>query len=205
MAHQTSVWGTLEAGGGQEARPRKRWIWAFPILIVALSGAAALWYYYPLWNSQSPSTPVRADLALTLQRAGSDYRVTWDAASPVVQAGRRGALLIKDGGFEKELELNREQLLSAGVVYSPATADVSFRLKVFGPGAEPAIASIRLLAGSRPEMAQEAPPVETALPPVVSPPQNLDQPAASLDQPNPEAPATIAQAPISSEAPQSSR
>jgi len=53
---------------------------------------------------------VRADFSLELERAGTDYRVTWDGHSPVVQAAKRGVLLIKDGGFEKELELDREQL-----------------------------------------------------------------------------------------------
>ena len=177
-------------------QPKMRWIWTAPLAIAALLGAASFWHLYPR------SVSAHADFSLELQRAGTDYRVTWDGQSPVVQAAKRGTLLIRDGSYEKELTLDRDQLATAGIVYSPATTDVSFRLELFG-GPEPAVASVRLLAGTRPQVAAEMPVPETALP-AVSAPTPPEQPAPAADQPaavaapaasDTPAPATIAAAP----------
>lgn len=169
---------------------------AIPIIAVVLLAAAAVWRFAPIWNGRGFSAaPVRADFSLRLQRAGSDYRVTWDAAAPVVVAAKRAALFIKDGSFEK-VKLDREQLNSAGLVYSPATSNVSFRLELYGAGPEPAIATVRLLAASRPEVAAEAPAtVDDA--PVTSAPQEEQrpaEPAATVDKPVSEAPVSEAPA-----------
>lgn len=209
MAHQSTVWGSLEAGAPQHAPSRKRWTWAIPVAIFALLGAGAFWHFFPaLTGSSTSAASVRADFSLELERAGTDYRVTWDGHSPLVMAAKRGVLLIRDGGFEKELDLDRDQLATAGVVYSPSSTDVSFRLELFG-GPEPAVASVRLLAGTRPQVAAEAPAPETALPVETAPPletapavvtapppaESTDQPAASSD------PATLAAAPKPEEVP----
>jgi hypothetical protein len=204
MAHQSTAWGSLEAGASQQAHSRNRWIWAIPILIVALLGAAAFWHVFPAWTGRNATgASLGADFSLELERAGSDYRVTWDPHSPVVLAAKRGTLLIKDGPFEKELQLDRDQLLTAGVVYAPATTDVTFRLELLG-GPETAVAGIRLLAGSRPEVVAEspapeetAPPVATGQPPADQPAQSAEQPAPPAEQPAPSA----ADQPAASDAP----
>jgi hypothetical protein len=205
MAHQSTVWGSLEAGAPQSVSFRKRWIWAIPIVIAALLGAAAFWHSFPAWTGRTATTAsLGPELSLELERAGTDFRVTWDANSPAVLAARRGTLFIKDGNFEKELALDREQLASAGVVYSPATTDVSFRLEVFGVGPDPVVATVRLLAGSRPEVAAEAPAAETA-PPVMTAPPPPEQPAETAVQPPSDAPATMAAAPKPDDIPVPSR
>ncbi len=191
MAHQSTVWGSLEAGAPRKASSRRRSGWAIPIVIFALLGAAALWHFFPAWNGQSASA---ASISIELERAGSDYRVTWDGHSPAVQAAKRGTLLIKDGSFEKELVLDHEQLVTAGVVYEPATTDVSFRLELFGAGPDPVVGTVRLLAGSRPLVAAAAS-AETVSQVVTAPPAVPEQPVESADQPATDAPATIAAAP----------
>jgi hypothetical protein len=169
MAHHSSVLGSLEAGGAPAAVSSKRWTWIFPVLAFAPLAAAALWYF-PVRIGQGASTvTLRADLSLRLQKAGSDYRVVWNADSPVVAAARRGTLFVKDGGFEKEIELDRDQLLSASMLYSPATTDVSFRLSVWGKDAEPTVETVRLLAGNKPEPLAALPPADEVM--VVTPAQ----------------------------------
>ena len=197
MAHQSTVSGSLEADAPQHTPSRKRWIWAIPVAVFALLGAGACWHFFPGGSTSAAS--LRAEFSLEIERAGSDYRVTWDGHSPVVQAATRGTLLIRDGGFEKELALDRDQLATAGVVYAPSSTDVSFRLELFG-GPDPAVASVRLLAGTRPQVAA-APAPETVLPveiapPVVTDPALADIPVDSADQPlNSDIPATLASAP----------
>ena len=195
MAHQSTTCGSQEAGAPQHTPSRKRWILAIPVAVFALLGAGAFWHCFPGGNASAAT--LRADFSLELERAGTDYRITWDGHSPLVQAAKRGVLLIKDGGFEKELELDREQLATAGVVYAPSSTDVVFRLELFG-GPDPAVASVRLLAGSRPQAVAAAEPApETVLPVEQAPPVVFEEPPAeSATQPaTPDTPATIAAAP----------
>ncbi len=198
MEQQSTTCGSLETGAPQHTPSRKRWIRAIPVAVFALLGAGAFWHFFP--GGSAAAASVRADFSLELEPAGTDYRVTWDGHSPVVQAASRGTLLIKDGGFEKELDLDRDQLATAGVVYSPSTNDVSFRLELFG-GPAPAVATVRLLAGTKPQVAAVAPAPETAVPvetapPVVTDPALADLPVASADQPpDSEIPATLASGP----------
>jgi len=201
MAHQSTVGESLEPGAPRHAPSWKRWTLAIPVAIFALLGAGAFWHFFPaLTGGTASAASVRADFSLELERAGTDYRVTWDGHSPVVQAAKRGVLLIKDGGFEKELELDREQLATAGVVYAPSSTDVSFRLELFG-APEPAVASVRLLAGTKPEVAAEAPAPVTVLPVEQAPPVVLEAPPAEVPAESAglpaasEVPATLAAAP----------
>ncbi len=221
MAHQSTVWGTLETGAPPAANSRKRWLWALPILTIALLGTTALWRLHPAWTGLSGRAgSVRANLSLQLQRAGTDYRIAWDAKSPVVLAATRGTLFIKDGGFEKVLDLDREQLRSAGVVYSPATMDAFFRLEIFGSGPEPAVATVRLLAGNKPEELASRKPEEPAAAPAAAeqpaatpapevgaapPPEQPaeQQPAETADQPAATAPTTTIAAAAVAPAPDS--
>jgi len=189
MAHQSTERGTSETGAPKAVNSRKRWLWALPILTIALLGTTALWRLHPAWTGLSGRAgSLRGNLSLQLQKAGTDYRVAWDAKSPVVLAATRGTLLIKDGGFEKLLELDREQLRSAGVVYSPATADASFRLEIFGSGPEPAVATVRLLAGNKPEELASRKPEEPAAAPAAAEPTATPAPEVSAAPP-PEQPA----------------
>ena len=194
MAHQSTTWGSLAAAARRHTPSPKRLAWAIPVAIFALLGAGAFWHFFPaLTGGTASAATLRADFSLELERAGTDYRVTWDGQSPVVQAATRGVLLIKDGGFEKELELDRDQLATAGVVYAPSTADVVFRLELFG-GPENAVASVRLLAGSRPQVAAEVQAPETVVPVEQAPPVVFEEPPA-------ETPADVAARPAASEVP----
>ena len=201
MAHQSTTGGSLEAAAPQHTPSGKRLVWAIPIAIFALLGVGASWHFFPaLTGATASAASMRADFSIELERAGTDYRVTWDGHSPAVLAAKRGVLLIKDGGFEKELELDRDQLATAGVVYAPSSTDVVFRLELFG-GPEPAVASVRLLAGARPQAVAEVPAPEKVLPVEQAPPVVFEEPPAEAPadataQPaTADAPATIAAAP----------
>lgn len=221
MAHQSTASGSLDAGAPQHAPSRIRRIWVIPVAVFALFGAGAFWHFFPaLTGGSASAASVHADFTLELERAGTDYRVTWDGHAPAVMAAKRGVLLIRDGGFEKELDLDRDQLATAGVVYAPSTSDVSFRLELIG-GPEPAVAAVRLLAGSKPQVVAETPapapetvlPVETAPPVVTSPAlaevaveataeKPAEKPVDTVVLPGPPGePATIAAAPKAEDLP----
>ena len=70
-------------------------------------------------------------LALRATVRGSDIELNWNADSTVILLADRAVLKIDEGAFQKEIELNREQLRSRSLIYSPATAAVTFQLIVY--------------------------------------------------------------------------
>jgi hypothetical protein len=133
---------------------RKRlWKWiglAAPALALL---AAAAWYWRT--HNAGGDTPAhpRTSLSLQVARAGADYRVSWDASSPAVLAGTSGTLAVDDGSFHKDLALDREQLRSATLLYSPTTDDVTFTLTVVGARGDAVTESRRLLVDKLPDPA----------------------------------------------------
>jgi hypothetical protein len=133
---------------------KRRWTW-IGLAAPALALLAAAAWYWRMHDAGGDAAAVRARsaLALKVDRAGADYRVTWDGASPAVLAASAGTLSVEDGSFRKDLALDREQLRTATLMYSPATDDVTFTLKVFGSKGNAVMESRRLLLDKLPEPA----------------------------------------------------
>jgi hypothetical protein len=78
-------------------------------------------------NSASP-------LGLTAAEGERDIRLSWDRQSPSIRLAARGAVEIREGTFQKSLDIDTEQLRSGSVIYSRpvAIADtVGFKLRLF--------------------------------------------------------------------------
>jgi len=103
-------------------------------LIAFAVAAAVLAYVWP--RSPEPSdlpetAPLTAsNLGFKVNRAGSDFEVSWDRSSSAVQRASSGTFTVRDGGFTKTVPLSPAQLREARIVYSPLLGDLDFRLEI---------------------------------------------------------------------------
>ena len=76
------------------------------------------------WRGPSP-------LGLRVEPSGTDLLVTWDRDSYAARNGRHAVLQVIDGDSHQSYEIDLQQLANTrGLVYSPQTKDVSFRMSV---------------------------------------------------------------------------
>jgi protein TonB len=155
-------------------------------LIWILAGAAALvaifvLLVYPgfLMRRGRPEAPVAkvdmAALALRAERNAGQLILTWNREAEVVKTARKAMLAISDGTQRENVDIDLAQLQNGSIVYTPVTADVSFRLEVTGPEGKPQSEYVRVL-GNRPSaMPTDANPVPGA---AVQSASNAKQPAA---------------------------
>src|SRR5579864_740505 len=104
------------------------------VLIVAAVVAIALY-----WTAR-PQT-----LALGLLDSGGQLRITWDRDAGAVQRAAGAHLEITDGSGKVWIELDREQLRNGNVTYTRQSNNVTVRLKVDRPGAQPVEEMARFL------------------------------------------------------------
>jgi hypothetical protein len=76
--------------------------------------------------------------------------VTWNKAAPEIAAATRGVLAIRDGAAQKNLDLDKTQLSTGSVLYTPATGDIQFSLEVYRAAQLTAVQSIRVLGPAAP-------------------------------------------------------
>jgi len=110
-------------------RPKRRWIWALPFVLLVGAGLGLLATRY----FRVPGAPVRDPLSLSLvaQEYNGNLHLTWDRNAPAILAAGRGALIISDGDHSRSLELDAGQLQNGSVIYRRITNRVKFRLEVF--------------------------------------------------------------------------
>ncbi len=136
-AHATRLWVSVHA--------------AAVICIIGMAGAGC---------GARSSASDRVSLGLTAQRRGHDYQVRWNANSPLVREGVTAVLAIRDGGAARQIELDRTQLQSASVVYSPISETVTFQLTVYP---QPAVEAVSMRNGSPVPLAVAPPVYEPAI------------------------------------------
>lgn len=125
-------------------------------------------FVYPGVLRHGGKTPTASDLAslsLRVERTGTDILLTWSRDSIAIQRANHAVLSISDGDRHENYDMDVNQLRSGSIVYSPLTADVSFKMEVTGPnGAKTASESVRALRPPRPSPMPDGsqPPVETA-------------------------------------------
>jgi len=85
-------------------------------------------------------------LSLSTERTGADILVTWNRDSAAIKNATHAVLSIFDGDRHESYEMDLGQLRDGKIMYSPITADVSFRLDVNQRGkGEPVTDSVRVL------------------------------------------------------------
>ncbi|HXS94118.1 MAG TPA: TonB family protein [Candidatus Limnocylindrales bacterium] len=122
-----------------------------PLLIVALAAVlliGVVLFGYPGVLRQRPSVPGQdtSPLALRIERTGTDILLTWNRDSDAIRKASHAVLSISDGDRHENYDMDLSRLRDGSIVYSPLSADVSFRMEVTGQGnAKTASESVRVL------------------------------------------------------------
>lgn len=117
----------------RESRLRGGWVW-IPLSLIFLVLGVLLGFQTAL--SMRPNGPAALgpeifNLALTVIKSGDSLNVTWDRQATAVRTAGHGVLYIKDGDFNKALNLDATELQVGSVVYRKPSTSVTFKLEVF--------------------------------------------------------------------------
>jgi len=168
-------------------RGKLRWL-AVAGLLAACSGA--LFIYYPGLTRHAATRPPAA-LTLRVEHTATDLLLTWNQDSDAVRNARRAVLSISDGDRQENLDLNLSDLRNGSIVYSPLSADVSFRMEVIGSDqSKTASESVRVLR-TKP----------SPMPPADAPAAARTQPNSSPQSPGAPSPSAAAEQQAAADAP----
>lgn len=114
-------------------RPWLRWLLlAFAALL--LTGLFSVGYQVlrrPAPGLRLTGNSGETGLSLCVERRGADLLVTWDRNTAAILQATKGILRIQDGNVpQQELRLDVEQLRHYGVLYTPVSNNVQFRMEV---------------------------------------------------------------------------
>jgi hypothetical protein len=143
-----------QAQNSQISHPASRRRLVFPRKLVLGGGLAALSFATAFWTmpglrsklgglgSHTPS----GQLGLQVVRAGeSQLNLSWNPSAPHLGAARKAKLTIKDGPFNRELDMDSSLLQSGKVTYFPSGTDVQLRLEVYIDDSHSMAESVRVL------------------------------------------------------------
>ena len=153
------------------------------IAVAVLAICAILFVYPGVLRHSGPSSNPALDapsLSMRVERTGTDILLTWNRDSVAIQHASHAVLTISDGDRHENYDMDLSQLRNGSIVYSPLTADVSFRMEVTGQSNnKTASESVRVLrtrpspmpdgseppadaAAAKPANAKPAPPANAA-------------------------------------------
>ena len=118
------------------------------VTFAAITVVFAVLTYLGTRTNRLPATspaPTPALLGMQLRRTPVGVSLTWNPKAPEISAADRASLFIRDGIRHKVVELDKTQLVTGSVLYTPAGDDVQFRLEVYTPEGQSASQSVRLL------------------------------------------------------------
>lgn len=125
-------------------------------LYAALAAVLLLLMPVVWWAATRAGKVQETGIQLGVQRTGQALRLTWDPGTQVVRSANDAVVLISDGGQERRMHLDSEQLKEGSVLYIPHSTDVSFRMdlrKIAQEGTE----SVRFLSEQSPSVAMQSP------------------------------------------------
>ncbi len=148
------AWATAPTDNPAPAPHSKRNLW---LALPAIAAMLALLFIPARWFT--PESPLAADpgappappaplrtLGLEVRKSGEGLDLRWDRNQPAIRDALRGVLYIDDGPHRRVSELDRDQLRTGSIYYTPNGGDVRFRLEVHGLSGEPAVESVQVLA-----------------------------------------------------------
>lgn len=93
-------------------------------------------------------------LGLQVEPRTTGLLVSWNQGAPEIAAAVRGVLSIHDGRLQKSWNLDKSQLLTGSVLYTPAGDDIDFRLEVYDAQQRSTVQSMRVLRPAGPAAAR---------------------------------------------------
>lgn len=148
------AWATTPPDNPAPAPHSKRNLW---LALPAIAAMLVLLFLPGSWLNQeppqaaAPEAPTTAPaplpiLGLEVRKSGEGLDLRWDRNQPAIRDALRGVLYIDDGPHRRVSELDRDQLRTGSIYYTPNGGDVRFRLEVHGLRGEPAVESVQVLA-----------------------------------------------------------
>jgi hypothetical protein len=119
------------------SRFRRSWFSIFAVLVSGLGFVAGLAAGRPVAYPKLPPSAKQSntpdDLALQVDRQGTNLVVRWNRRAAAIRRAKGGLLSIWDGdGLPQRHTLDADDLRTLSVLYSPASNHVVLRLAVFG-------------------------------------------------------------------------
>jgi TonB family protein len=138
-----------EVAADPEAKPAKSKAGLVAGVLAAIGITVTALFVYPGFLRHG-SIPIGGQavpsLSLRVERTGTDILLTWNRDSESIKTAQHAVLSIFDGDRHENYDMDLGQLRNGSIVYSPITADVSFRMDVMRPGkAAPVSESVRVL------------------------------------------------------------
>ncbi len=139
-------------------------------LLVALGVFLVLMHLHnaPPQSPDQYSASSNADLRMRVEPQDDGVLVGWNGAIPAVRSARRGILQIDDGSQSRTAELGSRELSNGSFLCKPSTADMKFRLTIYGPDGSTLTEGIRLLDRSKELSIAEVPVRPYVKPPAAS-------------------------------------
>ncbi|MDR3699517.1 MAG: TonB family protein [Candidatus Sulfopaludibacter sp.] len=126
-----------------------------------------------------------SSISLRVERTGTDILLTWNRDSDAIKNASHAVLYIFDGERHENYDMDLGQLRNGSIVYSPITADVSFRMDVARQGKNAVSESVRVLRTRPSPMGDDAQaqPATAAKPQTPAAPATAPTTAAKNGQP----------------------
>jgi protein TonB len=166
---------------------------AIVIIAAALLLAIFLFIYPGVLHRGHAAMPAQdaSPLTLRIERTGTDILLTWNRDSEAIRNASHAVLSISDGERHENYDMDLGQLRNGSIVYSPLTADVSFRMEVTGKGrsrtTSESVRVLRTRPSPIPEENQAPAPAAAKTPgPAAGKAPAADNPAQAVDDPSAE-------------------
>ncbi|HEY2016911.1 MAG TPA: TonB family protein, partial [Bryobacteraceae bacterium] len=178
---------TQPASGMATLRSSK-FTWAALGAVVPLILMVVLFIYPGVLRrgSQPVSGVDSSALALRVERTGGELQLTWNRDSDPIRNATKAVLSISDGEQHQDVAMDLAQLQKGSIAYTPATADVVFRMEVSGKGDSKTGSEMVRALSTRPSPLADIgspTPAKNAAPDVKAPENTVVTPPAAAEVP----------------------
>lgn len=116
------------------ARGGKKMLLAVAAVVLLAAGGAG-YLFIPGFHKAGKIPAATSDssaLNLRVEHSGPDLLLTWNRDAAVLRNATHAVLAISDGERHENYDMDPGQFANGSIVYSPLTADVSFKMEVTG-------------------------------------------------------------------------